>query len=123
MRRMRCNDLHLLARQMGTSTAKLLREKTMVSPTHPDIVEFMTLYEHIQSATKGKPDRIPFLYKNDPKFAELCRQIHHRVFVLNLVRDSGVTVLENGCRNLCAQMVQPDVRGKNTCEPWNTSPL
>jgi hypothetical protein len=70
---------------MGTSTAKLPREKTMVSPTHPDIVEFMTLYEHIQSATKGKPDRIPFLYKNDPKFAELCRQIHHRVFVLNLV--------------------------------------
>ena len=67
----------------------------MASPTHPDIVEFMTLYEGIQAATKGLPDRISFLYKNDPKFAELCNRINHRVFVLNLVKDSGDTVLEN----------------------------
>ena len=68
----------------------------MATLPDPDIIEFMTLYEQVQTATKGKPERIVFLYKNDQKFAELCRQIDLRVSLLNLqIRDSGDTVLEN----------------------------
>jgi hypothetical protein len=55
----------------------------------------MTLYEQIQTITKGAPDRIPFLYQNNPKFAELCRQIDQLVFFLNFrLRDSGETIVE-----------------------------
>jgi len=67
----------------------------MKTPTHPDLIKFMTLYEQIQTITKGAPDRIPFLYKNDPKFADLCREINLVVFFLNYgLRDSGTTVVE-----------------------------
>ena len=43
--------------------------------THPDVVEFMTLYEEVQRLSGGRPDRIPFLFKNDQKFAEVCRRL------------------------------------------------
>ena len=68
----------------------------MVSSTHPDIIEFMTIYEQIQLIAKGKPEQIPFLYRNNPKFAELCRRIEWLHFVFeNRIKESGDTVLEN----------------------------
>ncbi len=63
---------------------------------HPDIVTFMALYEHIQTVTKGSPDRVTFLYGNDAKFAEACRKISDLAFWLDFrVKDAGDAVIEN----------------------------
>jgi hypothetical protein len=63
---------------------------------HPDVIEFVTLYEEVQRLSNGKPDRIPFLFKNNQKFADICRRLADLSFTLESgVRDAGDTVLEN----------------------------
>jgi hypothetical protein len=64
--------------------------------THPDVVEFMTLYEEVQQLSNGRPDRFPFLFKNNPKFAEICSRLSDLSWTLEYgVRNAGDTVFEN----------------------------
>ena len=54
-------------------------------PTHPDIIEFMTLYEQVQSQTNGQSGRIPFLFKNNPKFTKFSTR-HANTWIIELAK-------------------------------------
>jgi hypothetical protein len=65
--------------------------------THPDIIEFITLFERVKEITDGDPGQIPIRARNDETFKALCRQLHTLHFSLDFikVRDAGDTIIQN----------------------------